>query len=72
MARYARQDYELVAKVIRETRGLLGGNEAVSTLAIVVSKFSEHFHNDNPDFDVERFILACVLDPPKAMNGKDD
>lgn len=83
MYAYAKREYEMVSKVLRETRQLFSGGEAspaakaasLTALSVVVAKFTDAFRNDNPRFEIDRFIKACAFDPeelqPSSTHRKD-
>lgn len=73
MARYAKHDYELVAKIIRaslDTFGVAGPrnpaakyNLVRALLAAQTAQYREYFAADSASFDAERFVKACGFGP---------
>lgn len=57
MARYSKQDYELVAKVVRNVHRVLPSSSVA--LGLVAHEFIHAFMGDNPRFDGVRFQEAC-------------
>lgn len=57
-----KKDFELVAAAIRESRRLAGsGNlDRQNTIDQTVEELATKFSNENPRFDRERFIKACL------------
>lgn len=62
MAKFARQHYEAVAKILAEHTTIerrAGYNEALILLNDLTKDFCKLFAEDNEHFDSEKFIEAC-------------
>lgn len=75
MAKFSKQDYVSIARVIDTTWSKLLAEAAIPThpnydaltavwrvrvdMTAVVTAFVDMFAADNPNFDRERFVLAC-------------
>lgn len=65
MAKFSKQDYVGIAKVIDTTWGKLLLAPGVEPwhvkydMEAVVTAFADMFQADNPRFDRERFVMAC-------------
>lgn len=59
--RYSAYTYELVAKIIRESRPVFPDEHTVITALLVhlSSRFSAEFQKDNKAFKPEKFAEAC-------------
>lgn len=67
MAKFSKQDYVSIANVIDATWSKLL-NRAYGTdqvwevkydMEAVITAFADMFEQDNPNFDRERFVMAC-------------
>jgi hypothetical protein len=59
--RMTRKDYEAIAKDIKTTLETLeeGEHSAKRVLLIFLSNFTEYMKEDNPRFDMTKFVKAC-------------
>lgn len=56
--KFCKQEYEMVAQIMRDAR-MVEGNGAKTVCALAVAKFCNVFAADNPKFSIERFLQAC-------------
>jgi hypothetical protein len=56
-SRYSKQDYELVARVVRNVHRVLPGSSVA--LGLVLHEFIHAVYQDNPKFDIVRFQDAA-------------
>ncbi len=70
--RYQEEHYKDVARILRDERESalkeLGDNLGSTAIACVMLAFSHLFAADDPDFDRERFLLACGLEAPPTKS----
>lgn len=52
----SRKNYEAIAKVLNEDYGYL------TPTKVVAEKLAKYFKEDNPNFDYDRFMAACLKD----------
>ena len=66
-ARYTAKDYELVAGVISDTWNMFEASpQRDAMLAYMTTRFTGVFMEDNPSFDVQRFLKASTAVPTAA------
>lgn len=58
MARYSRKDYEMVAGTMQAAYKA----GSMYPFAEVIAQFAVTFANDNPNFKLDKFLLACCHD----------
>ncbi len=73
MAKFSKQDYVGIAKVIDTTWSKLFAEAHTShhwqvkyDMDAVVTAFADMFQADNPRFDRERFVMACEGEMPQT------
>lgn len=55
-----KKDYERAASMIQDTRRNVNGPRDVEAIHAIEGAFAAFFASDNPRFDRERFLRACV------------
>jgi hypothetical protein len=60
-ARHAQQDYVLVAGTLAEGFATFEDDTARTVMMFLMTKFAKAFQNDNPNFNLERFLKACKV-----------
>lgn len=63
-----KKDYEFFAKLFKGEHLKIDSGTTVFSIVIVMSKY---FYEDNPRFDVVRFLTACDWDAKDIDNWKD-
>lgn len=59
--KYSKQDYELIASVIKDARETMTDPQTVVVLAHVAGRLAATFQADNPAFDLDSYVKACGL-----------
>lgn len=60
-SKYSKQDYELIASVLRDARTTFTDDAHTVALAHIAGRIAATFQADNPQFDLERFSKACGI-----------
>lgn len=56
---FTKRDYEVVARIIAETRTRYWSTNGAGAACDIQRAMSEHFADTNPNFDAARFARAC-------------
>ena len=56
---WTRKTYEMAARVIAESLTAVDGIEGKMAIERVATKMAAEFRNDNPMFNLHRFLSAC-------------